>query len=55
MFFLHKYPLFWTTNVQLLFLLLNLRIFTPEQTKKIVFDREMIKIQLFAFYNLFTL
>ena len=42
--FLHKYPKFWTTNVQKLFFWLNVCIFAPAQTKKVVFGREMSKI-----------
>ena len=33
-FFLQKYPIFWTTNVQILFFWLNICIFTQVQTKK---------------------
>ena len=44
-----QYPLFWTTNWQILFLWLNICIFTPLQTKKIVYSREMGKIQPFTF------
>ena len=32
--FLQKYPIFWTTNVQILFFWLNICIFTPVQTKE---------------------
>ena len=42
--FSQKYPIFWTTNVQILFFCLNICIFTQVKTKKIVFGRKMSKI-----------
>ena len=47
-FFLHKYPMFWTTHVQ--YYLNIMCIFTQVQTKKLVFGRKMSKIQPFTFY-----
>ena len=53
--FLQKNPIFWTPNVQILFFWLNICIFTPVKTQKIVFGRKMSKIWPFTFYHFFTL
>ena len=42
--FLPKYPMCWTTNVQMIFFWLNICIFTPVQTKKLAVSRKMSKI-----------
>ena len=42
--YLQKYPIFSTTNVPILFLCLDICIFTSEQTKKNAFGRKMSKM-----------
>ena len=54
-FFVAKTSLFLSTNWHILFLWLTICIFANVQTKKIVFGREMSKIQPFTFYIFFTL
>ena len=52
-FFVAKTSLFLSTNWHILFFWLTICIFANVQTKKIVFGREMSKIQPFTFYNFF--
>ena len=49
--FLQKYPIFFITNLKILFFWLNICSFTTVQTKKIIVGWEMSKIQPFTFAN----